>query len=35
VVYLAIGSTVLATLALYISLGTQRSSTLENQLKTS
>ena len=32
-VYLAIGSTVLATLALYVSLGTQRSSTLENQLK--
>jgi tight adherence protein C len=33
VFYLAIGSTVLAALALYVSLGTQRSSTLENQLK--
>jgi tight adherence protein C len=33
VVYLAIGSTVLATLALYISMGTQRSSALGNQLK--
>jgi tight adherence protein C len=33
VVYLAIGSTVLATLALYFSMGTQRSSTLDNQLK--
>jgi tight adherence protein C len=33
VVYLAIGSTVLATLALYVSLGSQKSSTLENQLK--
>lgn len=32
-VYLAIGSTVLATLALYFSMGTQRSSTLGNQLK--
>ncbi|MFM2277274.1 MAG: hypothetical protein RIT12_670 [Actinomycetota bacterium] len=32
-VYLAIGSTVLATLALYVSLGSQKSSTLENQLK--
>lgn len=32
-VYLAIGSTVLATLALYFSMGTQRSSTLDNQLK--
>lgn len=32
-VYFAIGSTVLATLALYFSMGTQRSSTLGNQLK--
>jgi tight adherence protein C len=33
VIFLAIGSTVLATLALYVSLGTQRTSTLESQLK--
>lgn len=32
-IFLAIGSTVLATLALYVSLGTQRTSTLESQLK--
>lgn len=31
--YLAIGSTVLAALALYVSLGTQRTSTLQSQLK--
>ena len=31
--YLAIGSTVLAALALYVSLGTQRTSTLQSQLE--